>query len=152
MRRALQIRNWKRLGVAGMVAFGAVQVAESRSFSADVGCASTKGSFAFYYSPRLTEEELSWLTRFNIVVTGSVLPEIQSRELKRSEAKLFLYHWLTGFYRENSPAKPHDRSWESFVYHSRPQWLLNPKRRTRKASRASSSALPSSMRKMVSPC
>lgn len=118
--------NWKGLGLIGMMALVAPCLSDLSSTVAPIGYPSVNGSFAFYYAPRLTEQELAWFRRFQIVVPGAVLPSPQILELKRGGTKLFFYHWLTGFYLDGRPGKPRDGSWESFVYHTRPGWLLNP--------------------------
>lgn len=89
-------------------------------------CSSSRGSFAFYYAHRISEEELAWLRRFHIVVTANVLPSRQIMKLKGDGIQLFFYQWLTGFYLDGELRKLPDESWESFVYHTGRDWLLNP--------------------------
>jgi hypothetical protein len=103
-----------------------VEVPQAYAQTEGRGCQSTRGAFAFYYAPFLNEATVAWLKGFNIVVTGSVLPDTARLALKGTGRKLFLYHWLTGFYLDDSPSRQATTSWESFARHSRPHWLLNP--------------------------
>jgi hypothetical protein len=84
-----------------------------------------KGTFAFHYTPRLTQDELAWLRRFRIVVPGKILPAGQTLKLRRTGSTLLFYDWLTGFYFDGRPRPRRKGSWESFVYRTRPGWLLN---------------------------
>jgi hypothetical protein len=120
------------LGIVVMVwmamAYSPFLYAANPAFSGDP-CSSTKGSFAFRYAFRLTEDEVARLERFQVVVTANILPPGQIRRLRNARTKLFFYHWLTGFYHDRGPSKT-DRgfSWESFELGAHPEWLLNPER------------------------
>jgi len=83
-----------------------------------------KGAFAFLYTQSLTDEELAWLERFDVVVPGAVLPAEQVARLRGGGSKLFFYEWATGLYADD-PDRLAARSWEATVF-SKPRWLLNP--------------------------
>ena len=60
-----------------------------------------RGDFAFCYLPfggSYTPAQMAWLSNFEVVVTGSIIPEAQANELHAAGCKLFVYEWLTGFY------------------------------------------------------
>ena len=128
MKYAPQNRKWKALGVAAMTVISALRAAECEVFASAVEAAPSKGVFAFYYASQLTPEELSWAKRFNLFVSGAVLPASQIQELKRAGTKLFLYEWITGFYLAKDGADSTNNAWEPSVKKTKPQWLLNPER------------------------
>jgi hypothetical protein len=113
-------RRTHRVLLASLVLAGLLVLALDPA-AADSG----KGRFAFWYSPVLTEEELSWLERFEIVVPGEILPLDQIARLKAAGSQLFFYSWSTGMYVDNPSALPAG-SWEAKVWERRKQWLLNP--------------------------
>lgn len=114
------------LGAAGLVMLAAQGLPASGA--EPLSCETGSGAFAFRYAARLTPEEQTWLARFRIVVPGSVLPADQGRTLQRAGVKLLVYEWLTGFYFDAGAGTRPDQSWESFVHHAKPGWLLNPER------------------------
>lgn len=77
------------------------------------------GAFAFHYAYQPSESDLRWLAKFRVVVLGRALPAPDVQGLQRAGVTLFLYEWLTGFYRDSGP-------WENFLVSSKPFWLLNP--------------------------
>ena len=87
--------------------------------------ASEKGRFAFRYTASLTDEELAWLQRFDIVVPGDILPDDQVQALHAAGSKIFFYSWATGDY-ISDPGKLDPGSWEALIYKKRKSWLLNP--------------------------
>ena len=111
-----------------MTVISALRAAECEVFASAVEAAPSKGVFAFYYASQLTPEELSWAKRFNLFVSGAVLPASQIQELKRAGTKLFLYEWITGFYLAKDGADSTNNAWEPSVKKTKPQWLLNPER------------------------
>src|SRR3990172_5264130 len=67
--------------------------------SAEAGA--KKGSVAFHYAASLTDEERSWLQRFEIVVPAAILPQSQIDRLHEAGSRLFFYEWATGLYIDN---------------------------------------------------
>jgi hypothetical protein len=68
----------------------------------------------------MTEAELAWCGRFDLVVTHDPLPPAQVRALHRQGTRLVLYEWAVAFYA--SLAKPD--SWEASLLAAR-RGLLN---------------------------
>lgn len=87
--------------------------------------AEAKGAFAFRYGTSLTQEEIDWLRRFDVVVPGDILPEDQAQQLRDAGADLFFYAWATGDYIDD-PTQIDPSSWEAEVWANRFTWLLNP--------------------------
>jgi len=83
--------------------------------------AAGQGAFAFHYAYQLSESDLRWLAKFRVVVLARALPAPDVQRLQRAGVTLFLYEWLTGFYRDR-----HSGPWENFLVGSKPSWLLNP--------------------------
>lgn len=81
-----------------------------------------RGDFAFRYHTPLTEEEMEWLSRFDIVVPGFFLPEEQIDQLHKAGSKLVHYVWLPAFNPDTSEAKK--RNWGSILT-EHPDWVLN---------------------------
>jgi len=75
---------------------------------------------AFDYHP-LTEVDLDYLSRFDVVVTHDIADARSVARLKRAGAKLFFYEWLPATYYTKSPGP-----WERMVYERRQQWTLDP--------------------------
>ncbi|NUQ13685.1 MAG: hypothetical protein HUU33_00005 [Flavobacteriales bacterium] len=84
-----------------------------------------KGPFAFHYASTLSDAELQWLSRFEVVVPGDILPAAQVSALRAAGAKLFFYEWATGLYIDD-PTRLAPGSWEATVWANRARWLLNP--------------------------
>src|SRR5689334_6824576 len=59
---------------------------------------SRRGAFAFHYAPQLSEEELHWYSRFDILVTHDPLPREQVERLHATGTRLVLYEWSVAFY------------------------------------------------------
>lgn len=72
-----------------------------------------RGDFAFRYHTPLTEEEVDWLSRFDIVVPGFFLPEEQTKRLREAGCKLIHYVWLPAFNPDTGEAKL--RNWGSIL-------------------------------------
>jgi hypothetical protein len=60
--------------------------------------AERRGSVAFHYGPALTQPQLDWFSRFNVLVTHDPLPKEQVAELHRRGTKLALYEWSVAYY------------------------------------------------------
>lgn len=73
------------------------------------GFASDRGVFAFHYSPRLTEAQLAWYSRFDLLVTHDPLPAAQVERLRAGGTRLLVYEWAVAFYESRA------RSWESAI-------------------------------------
>ncbi len=77
-------------------------------------------SIAFeYHKP--SEEELKFLSRFNIVVTGNFLNAAQVKKLKTHGVKLISYEWLPALYYCDRRS-----AWDEMVYQNRKYWTLDP--------------------------
>lgn len=105
--------------IAVAVATGA---SEARGHLDGRSCDRGRGVFAFHYAPTLPPDLLRQLGRFEMVVTGDVLPPGQAAALRQRGTRLFFYEWLTGLY--HRPGDP--GGWAGFVVESRSRWLLNP--------------------------
>jgi hypothetical protein len=57
-----------------------------------------RGPFAFQYAPRLTDAQLEWYGRFDVLVTHDPLPAEQVRTLHEAGTKLLFYEWSVAFY------------------------------------------------------
>lgn len=55
-------------------------------------------SVAFHYGPALTQPQLDWFSRFEVLVTHDPLPKDQVWELHRRGTKLALYEWSVAQY------------------------------------------------------
>src|SRR5687768_10215843 len=55
-------------------------------------------SVAFHYGPALTQPQLDWFARFEVLVTHDPLPKEQVAELHRRGTKLALYEWSVATY------------------------------------------------------
>ena len=75
---------------------------------------------AFDYHP-LSEADLDYLSRFDVVVTHDMADPKTVARLKSAGAKLFFYEWLPGFYYTRAPGP-----WERRVHRQRRQWTLDP--------------------------
>lgn len=58
-----------------------------------------RGAVAFHYGPALTNAQLDFFGRFDVLVTHEPLPRAQVAELHRRGTKLALYEWAVAFYR-----------------------------------------------------
>ncbi len=77
-------------------------------------------SIAFQYH-KPTQEELNFLSNFDIVVTGNFWEPETVKLLKSKKIKLVYYDWLPAFYYCNN----HD-SWQEMLYQNRNFWILDP--------------------------
>lgn len=59
---------------------------------------SRRGAFAFYYGTSLSEEQLRWYSRFDLLVTHDPLPPDQRNRLHAAGTRLVLYEWSVAFY------------------------------------------------------
>jgi hypothetical protein len=65
---------------------------------ADAGALERRGSVAFHYGRALTQEQLDFFGRFDVLVTHDPLPAMQVAELHRRGTRLALYEWTVAFY------------------------------------------------------
>lgn len=80
-------------------------------------------SVAFHYTAAFTPDEIRWYRRFSILVTGAILGQRLSDELKREGSKLVAYEWSSAFYPGDSASATPD--WQALVLQNRRRWLLN---------------------------
>lgn len=80
---------------------------------------SRRGAFAFHYAPSLSDEQIEWYSRFEILVTHDPIPSGQVQRLQSAGTKLLLYEWTVAFY--DSLASP----WQKSLLARRNQVLLN---------------------------
>jgi hypothetical protein len=71
-----------------------------------VFAAERRGAVAFHYGPALTQPQLDWFSRFDVLVTHDPLPEEQVAELHRRGTKLALYEWSVAHYASRPQALP----------------------------------------------
>jgi hypothetical protein len=109
------------LGLAMFLALGTSSAAGPAEAASSAMPAPGRGAFAFHYAYTLSESELQWLARFRVVVLARALPAPEMRRLQQAGTAIFLYEWLTGFYRDGISG-----SWEDSVVRSKPLGLLNP--------------------------
>jgi len=83
-----------------------------------------RGDFAFRYSYEYTPQEMAWLSRFDMVVTGRVMGPEQVLELRAAGCRLLYYEWLPAFYAP-APREP-EREFARALLAEHPDWLLNP--------------------------
>lgn len=102
--------------------FGAASAIEVAEIARAAMPAAGQGAFAFHYAYRLSESDLRWLAKFRVVVLARALPAPDVQRLQRAGVTLFLYEWLTGFYRDR-----HSGPWENLLVSSKPFWVLNPR-------------------------
>lgn len=57
-----------------------------------------RGAFAFHYAMPLSDEELEWYSRFDVLVTHDPLPRTQVRRLHAAGTQLLFYEWSVAFY------------------------------------------------------
>ncbi len=61
--------------------------------------AEKRGAVAFHYGPALTQKQLDFFGRFDVLVTHDPLPRKQVGALHERGTKLALYEWTVAFYR-----------------------------------------------------
>ncbi len=76
---------------------------------------------AFHYAAHFTPRELAWYTRFEILVTGGILPPELTRTLKGGGSKLLAYEWSSAYY-------PGDwvSAAELWQKRMKPDWRITP--------------------------
>ncbi len=80
---------------------------------------------AFDYAAQLPEQDLQYLAKFDVVVTGAVLTADQVQILRSASARLVLYCWSSALYpTEGSKA---ESQWTRAVQQNAQHWLLSPK-------------------------
>jgi L-rhamnose mutarotase len=82
--------------------------------------AERRGAVAFHYGPALTQKQLDFFGRFEVLVTHDPLPRAQVEALHERGTKLALYEWTVAFYR--TLVQP--GTWQSRLLKNRSQ-LLN---------------------------
>jgi len=65
-------------------------------------------TFALHYQTPLTAHELTWFSKFDVLVTHDPLPRAQVDALHEAGTKLYLYEWTVAFY--DTRATPWERS------------------------------------------
>ena len=60
--------------------------------------AEARGGIAFHYATPLTPQELTWYSRFDVLVTHDPLPLDQIEALHRAGTRLVLYEWAVAWY------------------------------------------------------
>lgn len=75
---------------------------------------------AFCYHT-LSEEDINYLSHFDIIVTGKFVDEGTAKRLKSHKAKLLYYDWLPAMYYCG-----HHDDWEELIYQKRFHWTLDP--------------------------
>lgn len=76
---------------------------------------------AFHYQAHFPARQLEWYTRFEILVTGSILSPQQTTALKRGP-KLVAYEWSSAFYQGDAVSAPLE--WQRKVESQGQRWLL----------------------------
>ncbi len=83
-----------------------------------------KGAVAFHYQAYFALRQVDWYTRFNILVTGSILSQPQTAALKRG-SKLVAYEWASAYYQGDAVSAPLE--WQRNVEAEGHRWLLTDK-------------------------
>lgn len=76
---------------------------------------------AFHYQSHFAARQLEWYTRFEILVTGSILTPQQTAALRRGP-KLVAYEWSSAFYQGDAVSAPLE--WQKKVESQGRRWLL----------------------------
>jgi hypothetical protein len=79
-----------------------------------------RGAVAFHYGPALTDQQLEFFGKFDVLVTHDPLPAAQVEALHARGTRLALYEWTVAFYR----ALVQSGSWQERLLSNRTQ-LLN---------------------------
>ena len=79
------------------------------------------GGVAFHYQAHFAPRQIEWYTRFEILVTGTVLTAQQTAPLRRGP-KLVAYEWSSAFYQGDAVSAPLD--WQKRVESEGGRWLL----------------------------
>jgi hypothetical protein len=82
--------------------------------------AEKRGAVAFHYGLALTQKQLEFFGKFDVLVTHDPLPRAQVETLHECGTKLALYEWTVAFYK----TLVRRGSWQSHLLHNRSQ-LLN---------------------------
>jgi hypothetical protein len=76
---------------------------------------------AFHYAAHFTPRELAWYTRFEILVTGGILPPEITRTLKAGGTKVLAYEWSSAYYPGDWVSAA--EQWQKRV---KPEWRITP--------------------------
>ena len=78
---------------------------------------------AFNYAAKSSLADLQFFAKFDVLVTGAILPADQLRVLRSGNAELVVYQWSSALYPgEGGPA---DHAWEHTVKANAGSWLLS---------------------------
>jgi len=88
---------------------------------ADKGDQKLGSKIAFDYH-QLTEKDIDYLSRFDIIVTHNLESNRITKRLKGGGGKIFFYEWLSAFY-----YRDYSGSWERLAYKNREKWTLDPR-------------------------
>lgn len=80
-------------------------------------------SVAFNYAAKSTVADLQFFARFDLVVTGAILPPDQLRALRSAKAQLVVYQWSSALYPGEGGAAEH--AWEHKLKVNADSWLLS---------------------------
>jgi hypothetical protein len=79
-----------RIGVLSTMALGFAECVDELP--------ARRAPFAFHYAQQLSEEELSWYSQFELLVTHDPLPREQVDRLHAAGTKVLFYEWSVAFY------------------------------------------------------
>ena len=96
------LTGWGVERLLGMVSVTALLLSPAPARGAEP--ATRRGTFAFQYAPRLTDEQLAWYSRFEVLVTHDPLPREQVRALHEAGTSLLFYEWSVAFYESRASA------------------------------------------------
>src|SRR5262249_16926768 len=78
---------------------------------------------AFHYEAHFDEPKIAWYTRFEILVTGAILPRELTKRLRQNGTRLIGYERSSPFYPDDAVAAP--LAWQREVLQHKDAWLLN---------------------------
>lgn len=81
--------------------------------------AERRGPFAFHYGPVLSEEQIGWYSRFELLVTHDPLPREQVDRLHAAGTRVLFYEWSVAFYDSRAT------EWQRSLSRHRRRALLN---------------------------
>jgi hypothetical protein len=87
------------------------------------GRTAVPGPVAFHYEAVFPAAAVEWYTRFEMLVTGAVLPPSQTNVLRRNRTRLIAYEWSSGFYPGDSVSA--SARWQAVVRNNASKWLIS---------------------------
>ena len=78
---------------------------------------------AFHYAAAFSKRDISWYSRFELLVTGGFLSPSTTKELLQAGCRLIAYEWSSAFYPGDSVSAPFE--WQSTALAHGREWLLN---------------------------